>query len=137
MKLKLCLSGGMKSGWQEKVIEELGDWFEIYDPRSVQDKDEKEFVHWDLQHIRQASVVLAYMEKHNKSGYGLSVETGYACAGKVPVILVEEHPDNGRRDMFVMHRHMAARNYKTLDEAIAFLKDSAKRALSAIIEVNG
>jgi len=90
--MKVYLSGGMTTGnnWQDKVMQQCPQ-FNFIDPRSHKLSDPKEYIDWDLSGIEQCDILFAYMSKDNPSGYGLSLEVGYAKAiyGKI-IIMVDE-----------------------------------------------
>lgn len=124
MKEAIYLAGGMKSKWQDKIIEASGNsWFEVIDPRSHGLKDEKEYTAWDLDGIARSVTVVAYMDSDNPSGYGLSLEVGYAIGLGIPVWYVCEDTTDRQR-FFGMVRSVAHRNFNSLADCIEALKAS-------------
>ena len=90
--MKIYLAGGMHSGWQDILI----DWFDKFtfiDPRSHRLTDPREYTEWDMNGIRTADLVFAYLERSNPSGLGLALEVGYAVGLNRPVFLVDEKRD--------------------------------------------
>ena len=126
--MKIYLAGGMKSGWQEKV-KAIGPEARYLDPCTHGLQDEHQYTAWDLHAIRACDVLLAYFEADNPSGYGLSLEAGYAHALGKTVVLVDEKsaadPTTGRR--LGMLRTVADVVFTDLDSGIEFLH-SLKRA---------
>jgi nucleoside 2-deoxyribosyltransferase len=86
---KVYLAGGMRSGWQETVMAACPG-VEWLDPRTHGLRDPKEYTAWDLQAVRDADVVFAYLEKSNPYGFNLAFEVGYAHALGKPIIFVDE-----------------------------------------------
>lgn len=104
MTMKIYLSGGMRSGWQDRVKNALGSQHQYADPREKGETPEwtwREYGAWDFMHIDQCDLMLAYMEKDNPSGYGLCAEVGYAAGKGIPVVLVVEpgHPQERYMDI--------------------------------------
>ncbi len=118
---KIYLAGGFRSQWQEKAKKALSNW-EIFDPSTHNLSPPKEYTEWDLLAIRDADVILAYMEMHNPGGYALALEIGYAKALGKKIIFIEEHPDNGRRKSFDMIREVVDHNFNDLESALAHLR---------------
>lgn len=111
--ITVYLAGGMKSGWQDKVIEVCGnEYFEWIDPRDHGLTDEAEYTKWDLDGIDSCDVVFAYLEHDNPGGYALALEIGYAKARGKKIIFVEGLPTIRGR-YFGMARQCA--NYATHD----------------------
>jgi nucleoside 2-deoxyribosyltransferase len=113
------LAGGMKTGWQDRVIAACPA-IVFRDPRSHGLADEKAYTEWDLRAIRDSHLVLAYMDTDNPSGFGLSLEVGYAHALGREVWFVCED-ENPRQRYFGMVRAVASRRFTSLDAAIAAL----------------
>lgn len=114
----IYLAGGMKDGWQEKVSPLLIG-HELLDPRSWSDPDPAVYTARDLEGIHRADCLLVHMSSSNPSGFGLSVELGYAYALKKPIIFVDEIRTDWRTGYFGMHRQMATRVFLSLEEAAA------------------
>ena len=87
--MRVYLAGGMRSGWQERVRAEIPGHRYI-DPCEHGLARETEYTLWDLLAIDSADVVFAYFEADNPSGFGLSLEVGYAKRGGKRIILVDE-----------------------------------------------
>ena len=92
MSKSVYLAGGMKDGWQDEVIGALRGWV-IYDPRAHGLTNPADYTQWDLEHIRAADVVVAYIDSMNPSGYGMSIEIGYAHALGKPIVLIDRLAD--------------------------------------------
>lgn len=90
--MKVYLSGGMKSGWQEEVPEIGGVYY--FDPRihSPQNNTSMEFVYKDIEAVKSSDVVFCYMERDNPTGYGAAWECAVAVENDIPIITVWEKP---------------------------------------------
>ena len=86
---KVYLSGGMKSNWQDRVMQSCPE-FVYFDPRGHGLVDPKEYTKWDLEHVDKADIVFAFMGIDNPSGFGMCLEIGYAHAKGIPIIFVDE-----------------------------------------------
>ena len=69
--MKVYLSGGMRSGWQDKVIAECPG-LEFIDPRDHGLHSSMEY----MLSVRRCDILFAYLEKDNPSGLGLALEVG-------------------------------------------------------------
>lgn len=90
--MNVYLAGGMKSGWQEEILNNISytDSFEFFNPAENNCKKPEEYTAWDLFHVRKCDILFGYMEASNPSGYGLGAEVAYAKALGKTVILVDE-----------------------------------------------
>lgn len=123
--LRVYLAGGMRGGWQDRVIEACeGLNVEFFDPRSHGLKDEVEYTHWDLEHVNLADCVFAYVEKDNPSGHGMMLELGY-CAGMNWWKIFVEEEDDPRTKYFGMARTIS-------NEAVVGLEAGIERLLAWI-----
>lgn len=89
-RITVYLAGGMHSGWQNTVVDAIGQQALFLDPRSHALKTPRRYVERDLELVRRSDVVFGYLEKSNPSGFGLAVELGYARALGRKIILVNE-----------------------------------------------
>lgn len=89
-KAKVFLSGGFKSNWQSKVIEELNDQFIFFNPREHSLEHSDLYTTWDIHFVKECDILFAYMEESNPSGYGLAFELGLAYSLNKTIILVDE-----------------------------------------------
>lgn len=103
--MKVYLAGGMKDGWQDYFLDACPN-VQFFDPRKTGLTDPADYTKWDLEHVSKADVVLACMDSTNPSGYGLSVEIGYAKALGKRVIFIDNVTD-WRSRYFDMHRQVA------------------------------
>jgi nucleoside 2-deoxyribosyltransferase len=95
------LSGGLSTGnnWQD-IVKQNSPGYRFIDPRTYQfnESGEKltseEYTKKDLANIRLSDCIFAYMDKNNPSGYGLSLEVGYAKALGKKIIMVDEMNKN-------------------------------------------
>lgn len=107
------LAGGMKTGWQDElkfiVDAQLAGSVWWIDPRSWADehKDPAAYTKRDLQGIRDCSVLFAWMDGRNPSGYGMCLEIGYADALGRTIIMADEMKHDWRDRYFDMARECA------------------------------
>ena len=121
--MRVYLAGGMKSGWQDKVIAAVpGPQF--FDPRNHGLESAPElYTMWDLQRVLAADLIFAYLEESNTGAFGIGVEAGAAFTKGTPVILVDELPDMPR---FGMLRSIATATLADLDEGIDVLANMVR-----------
>lgn len=90
----IYLAGGMRSGWQDKVMAAVPKGQAIFiDPRTqAPGASELEYTRFDLTGVDLADIVFGYMEKSNPGGSGLALEFGFASAhdNSKFLMLVEE-----------------------------------------------
>lgn len=115
--MKVYLAGGMQDGWQDRFSAD----FELLDPRSWQDPDPVVYTARDLAAIRDADAVLAYMDSANPSGYGLSLEVGFAHALGKPVVFVDVIGADWRSRYFGMVRSVST-VVRSIDDALIVLE---------------
>ncbi len=88
----IYLAGGMKSGWQDKVIA-AAPANAYFDPRKHGLVTPSLYTQWDTDAIQRSDLVIAVMEKDNPSGFGLSFEVGYVYSLSIPVWFVMSAAD--------------------------------------------
>lgn len=116
-KYLIYVAGDMNSGWQDDLRAVLSDEIGILDPRSHGLDAPVDYTAWDLRAIRDSVAVIALMGPHNPSGYGLSLECGYAHALGRPIIFIDQlHPD-WRSPYFGMLRSISTNIVLTVEEA--------------------
>jgi len=122
-KQKVYLAGGIRSNWQERVIEKVDAIF--YNPRTKEVTKTltlNEFGTWDLHFIKKCDIVFAYMEKTNPSGIGMAVEIGYAKGIGKTVILCLELENEHMKDRYLeFMKKCSDVVYDNLDDAINHL----------------
>lgn len=127
MDTKVYLSGGMnESNWQEKVIEAVGkEGYVFYNPRLHNLAHSKEYTIWDLFYVKNCDIVFAYMQGNNPSGYGLTLEVGYANALSKPIILIDERSqkDDNFKKYFEIVRETSSIVFDNLEDGIKFLRN--------------
>lgn len=120
------LAGGMKSGWQDKVIEECQHKrIQFLDPRSHGLENEKDYTDWDLWAVDQADYVFGYLEKGNPGGHGLMLEFGYGIGAGRKLIFVED-PDDDRTRFYGMVRSISHKSFIGFEHGLAYLKSRLK-----------
>lgn len=98
---KIYLAGGMKSGWQTKVISWMNEQqisshqTSIYNPVDHGLTYPKLYTACDLHHIRGCNIVFAYLEESNPYGAAMASEIGYAKALGKTVVFVNESDRKG------------------------------------------
>lgn len=123
----IYLAGGMKDGWQDTLIPALeADGHIIKDPRSWGGDDPAIYTPRDLYEIRNCDIVLAHMSSSNPSGFGMSVELGFAYGIYVPVIFLDDIQTDWRSRYFGMHRVMAHEVCCGLGEVIGAIRRLGK-----------
>lgn len=122
---KVYLAGGLRSNWQQKVIDSVKATFfnprqkEVDQPMTLQ-----EYGTWDLHHVKKADLVFAYMEKDNPSGIGLSVEIGYAKGlGKTVVLCLEPNNEHKKDSYLSFLKKAADIVFEDFDKAVEYLKN--------------
>lgn len=127
------LAGGMRSNWQDSVKEKVknaGSMAIFIDPREHGSKDEVEYTSWDLEGVRRADIIFAFLEKDNPNGAGLALEIGYAAGlneslGELKKkIVFTAEPEFPALRYFGMARACADRCAESLEEGVAALIDT-------------
>jgi len=122
--MKMYLSGGFKSGWQDDVIDRvklMRPDAEFYDPRDHMMHDP---VHWtkaNLEAVADCDIIFVYQEADNPGIANNAFTIGYAHALGKKVILINQR---GQRWAEMMHQVSDA--FADLDGAYAalpFLKE--------------
>ena len=125
MDTKVYLSGGMNStNWQKRVIDSVDNKnYTFFNPREHQLINSKQYTFWDLFYIEKCDIVFAYMQDLNPSGYGLTLEIGYASALNKPIILVDEKSKAGEKfeSYFRIVRESSNVVFENLEDGIIFL----------------
>jgi len=119
--MKVYLSGGMRnSNWQLRIENECSECpnIKFINPRNHGFNNPKEYTIWDLQGVKNSDIVFAYLEKDNPSGFGMTLEVGYAVGlGKI-VVLIDEKDNNYTQII----RYASTICFDDLDKGIEFLK---------------
>lgn len=90
--MRVYLSGGMHSGWQDRIIERY-PMIEFIDPRKSGMTFPADYTAWDMRAIDLCDFVIAYLEEDNPSGAGLAFEIGYALGRGITVYFANEKED--------------------------------------------
>ena len=126
MKTKVFLSGGLSlSDCQSEVINKVGRESYIYfNPRMHLLNEASQYSIWDLHYVEKCDILFAYMQKENPSGFGLTLESGYASALGKPIILIDEKSISDKEfcSRFKIVREIASIVFDNLEEGIDFLK---------------
>ncbi|WP_340111016.1 nucleoside 2-deoxyribosyltransferase domain-containing protein [Maribellus mangrovi] len=123
-KEKVYLAGGMQSNWHEIITSRLQNKFLFYNPKDHELNVSELYTLWDLHHIKKSDIVFAYLEKDNPSGYGLTLEVGYAKALNKTIILIDEksETDPDFKIRFEIVRNSSSAVFNNLEEGIKFLE---------------
>ncbi len=119
---KIYLAGGFTDDWQERVVAALPGC-QLLDPRSWQDPSPAIYTERDLAAIREADIVFVYMNSANPSGYGLSIEIGYAYGIGKPIVFCDHITKDWRSKYFGMARTMASAVFCEFEDCIAYIKN--------------
>ncbi|MDP2089501.1 MAG: nucleoside 2-deoxyribosyltransferase domain-containing protein [Flavobacteriaceae bacterium] len=127
MDIKVFLSGGMnESNWQQQVINLVGkDGYIYFNPREHFLLKANEYTMWDLFYVKNCDVVFAYMQKDNPSGFGLTLEIGYAAALGKQIILIDEKSslDEIFEQKFKIVRESSSIVFDNFSDGITYLKN--------------
>lgn len=106
---KVYLAGGMQSPLGKQLRALIGDGVEWLDPADWQAEHPlpEQYTARDLAAIQEADVVLGFMSPDNPSGYGLSLEIGYAHALGKRVVFCDCMGADWRGRYFGMIRSVA------------------------------
>ena len=115
--MKIYLAGGMKGTWQDRIREVLPN-HTCYDPRDHNLSNPVDYTKWDLDHVKKADLIFAVFTKDNPSGFGMSLEIGYAHALGIPIVLVDEQGSKS----WAMAREMSNCWFKDLAHGILEVK---------------
>jgi hypothetical protein len=124
--MNIYLAGGMRTNWQDKVIEAVGFAHRIFDPRkkgAEKSMTLEEYGTWDLTYVKKCDIVFVYMEKTNPSGIGLACEAGFGYGiGKTVITVIE--PDNEHQaDRYIAFlKKVSHVVFDNLEDGIEYLK---------------
>lgn len=121
---KVYLSGGFRTNWQSKVIDQLGDSCIFFNPREHNLPGHSDYWAWDVHFVRDCDIVFAYMEVDNPSGFGLTFEIGLAYGLNKTIILVDEKSklEAEFERYFKIVSYTANARFDNLDAGIEYLK---------------
>lgn len=117
---KVYLAGGMRTGWQQTVIQACPhhQFINPCDRNGVVLDQPSDYTAWDLAAVQRSEIVFGYMEASNPSGVGLASECGYGRGLNKLIVFVDE--SNNRYFRFL--QQLADVHYPSLAEGIEFLK---------------
>ena len=127
-KLKIFLSGGFKTNWQDIIIDKFGDNFIFFNPKEHKLDDPKQYTAWDVHFVKECDILFAYMEETNPSGYGLAFELGLAYGLNKTIILVDEKsPKDKLFDKYFKITHYPANIvFDSFQNGMKFLESFSK-----------
>jgi len=122
-KQSVYLAGGLTNNWHDIVIAELKDRFIFFNPKTHNLKASTQYTSWDLHFVKQCNILFGYIEKDNTSGYGLTLEIGYASALNKTIILVDERSkiDKSFAKQFLIVRESCSVVFEDFFEGITYL----------------
>jgi len=130
--LKIYLSGGFHSGWQDRVKSEISEYalhsgiplgIAYIDPRVHGLVEEELYTAWDLFGIDLADIVFVCMDKDNPGCHGIALEVGYAKAKRKLVVFVDEKDEGDPIKRYMgIARASADVAFDNLADGIAFVK---------------
>lgn len=83
--MKIYLSGGLHSGWQDKF-----NGLDVIDPRKHGLKNPVEIKQWVMGSIRKADAIVCYFESTNPAGFNIAFDIGFATAIQKQIFVVDE-----------------------------------------------
>lgn len=123
-KERIYLAGGLASRWRKKLKSQFSDKFLFYDPKEHLLSVSNLYTVWDLHFVQKCDIIFAYMEGDNPSGYGLTLELGYAKALNKTIILVDERSkhDSEFSKKFDIVKSSASVYFQNIDDGIKYLE---------------
>lgn len=136
------LAGGMRTGWQDIVIESVNKGDEnddghiaypvtFYDPRSHGLHDPKDYTRWDIDAIDKSRIVFAHLDATNPSGIGMACEVGYSSAKGKYLIFTCENDEIRERRYWQFAYNLCHQVVVGLDKGIELLKQRIIKEYSA------
>jgi hypothetical protein len=119
--MKIYLAGGMKSDWQDKIMEACPQ-HTYFDPRTHGLTDPFEYTKWDLEHVAESDLVFSCFTLDNPSGFGMCIEIGSAHRGETPIILVDEQ----QLKSWAIVRSCCDAVFDNIEAGIEYLKELSK-----------
>lgn len=116
-KFRIYAAGDMKSDWQDRLRKILPPEVFIFDPRTNNSTDPAVYTKWGLDAVKDSNLVVALMGPHNPSGFGMSLECGYAHALGRPIIFIDEMAKDWRGKYFDMLRVISTVVFSVEDAA--------------------
>ena len=120
----------MAINWQNYCEEELGDLYNVLNPRreewnsewkqEIENPNFKEQVEWELKGLEEASVIILFFDKATKSPISLLEFGLYARSGKLMVVCEDGFWRKGNVDI-VCNRY-GIKQFNSLDEIIQKLR---------------
>ena len=108
----IYLSGGLHSGWQQKF-----NHLPVIDPRKHGLTNPVDIQEWMVKKIKQASIVVCYLEKQNPGGYSMAFEIGVAVSLGKLIYIVDE-----KQEKYFTIAKSSALEFNSLDELINAIK---------------
>ena len=122
---KVYLAGTLNTSWQSKIIDRLKDKFIFYNPQDHNLGESHMYTVWDLHFLQKSDIVFAYLNKENPSGYGLTLEIGFAKALNKTIILVDEKSLNDSS---------FEKNFRIVRESSSIVFDSLETGLEYLLK---
>jgi nucleoside 2-deoxyribosyltransferase len=120
--MNIYAAGDMKSGWAKRLQSLMPAIYHVLDPNDApQSEGPRAYTDWDLAAIRRSDFVVCYMGPHNPSGFGMSLEAGYAHALGKPIVFIDCLGTDWRSKYFDMLRQVANAVVPTIEDAAKFI----------------
>lgn len=119
--MKIYLAGPL-TNWRENVIDELKEYYEIYNPiTDSRQQYQAQYSYDDLEATKKCNIILAYQPKDREPCLALAIEATMGLNSGAIIIYVDERssPD----PIFI---GISKRFFSDLNSAVNFLKDFSK-----------
>ena len=110
--MKIYLAGGMRTDWRNS-IKEAAPQFDYLDPTQHGLETPAEYTAWDIAAIKQADLMIAFLQSTNPFGYNMAFELGIADALGKRFILINEKVEDRGVSMLI---ERAFASYKSFDD---------------------
>ncbi len=119
--MKIYLAGPL-TNWREKVIEELKENYEIYNPiTDSRQQYQAQYSYDDLEATKNCDIILAYQPKDKELCLALAIEATMGLCNGAIIIYVDERPNPD--PIFI---GISKRFFSELNSAISFIKEFSK-----------
>lgn len=120
------LAGGMKSGWQDEVMESCYDLIingivEFFDPRK-NPKDPEKYRAADKKNWEEADIVFGYAESSNPALFAMCIELTGGFYNKAWTIFVDDLKPEGMETFEKGREEMKRRHYLSFVEIVSHKK---------------
>lgn len=118
--MRIYLAGGLQTDWQEeatRLLTQMDPEINIFDPRILKSRNLpiEEIADVEREWIRDAHIILAFLEEDNPLPMGLCAELGFSNALGKQTLLVDEY--NNEKSKWLA-QFTQSRVYTSLEDAI-------------------